>query len=56
MKDLKGWIALAIAIVTCFIIGSNRFLLKNLNLSVLIMLGISIIIVFILRSHNKQQE
>jgi hypothetical protein len=56
MKDIRGWIALAISVVSCFVIGSNGLLLKKLNLSVLILLGISIVIVFTLKGRNKQEE
>ncbi len=56
MKDIHGWIALAIFTLSCMIIGMNGFLLKNLNLSVLLMMGISIIIVAILKAPGKESQ
>jgi len=57
MKDIRGWIALAIFCASCATIGLNRFLMKSLNPTVLVMLGISIVIVFILQnSRGKSDE
>lgn len=56
MKDVKGWTALAIFLVSCVIIGVNGFLLKRLNLTVVVMLGISIAIVAILNMQHTKSD
>ncbi|GEM_PF-3146896 len=56
MKDVKGWTALAIFLISCAIIGVNGFLLKRLNLTVVVMLGLSIVIVAILNMQHTKSD
>ena len=48
MKDKRGWIALAVFCTTCCIIGSQGFLVKKLNPSILVMLAVAVVIVVVL--------
>ena len=56
MKDIKGWAALFIFAVSCFVIGSNRFLMKSLNITVVIMLVISVALVIMLNYKKGEDE
>lgn len=56
MKDIKGWIALLLFAVSCFVIGSNRFLMKSLNATVTIMLIISVVLVIMLNYKKGEDE
>lgn len=56
MKDIRGWMALAVFCITCCLIGTQGFLLKKLNLTVIGMLVISIVIVLILDEFKKASE
>ena len=47
-KDLYGWLALAVFIGSCLVLGLNRMWMKNTNLTVLISLAIAAVIVFLL--------
>ena len=55
-KDLFGWIALLVFILTCVYMGLNRMWMKNTNLTVFISLGISIVIVWILHLKNPNSN
>ncbi len=52
MKDWQGWVALVIFIVSCYVIGVNRYLMKSMNTAVLAMLGIAIVLVLLLNSNQ----
>lgn len=54
MNSWKGWVALAIFIASCLVIGINRFLMKHMNKTVLAMLAISVLIVCILNYGKKE--
>ena len=56
MKDIKGWITLLLFAVSCFVIGSNRFLMKSLNATVTIMLIISVVLVIMLNYKKGEDE
>ena len=56
MKDINGWIALAVFVVSCMVLGMNGFLLKHLNGSVLAMLAVSTVIVAILRRKGREKS
>ena len=56
MKNIKGWIALAIFITACLVIGLNRFLMKSLNMTVMAMILVSIALVSILNMKNKEEK
>ena len=49
-KDIRGWLALAVFVVSCIVMGVNRLWMKNTNLTVLITLAIAAIIVWLLNS------
>ena len=55
MKDVRGWIALLIFCVACCVIGTQGFLLKSLNVTVIVMLLISVGIVLILDEFKKNK-
>lgn len=55
-KDLRGWIALAIFVISCCFFGMNGYLLKQLNRTCIAMLFISIIIVALLKWPDKESE
>ena len=43
-KDIRGWLALAVFVLTCLIMGLNRMWMRNTNLTVLITLVIAVFI------------
>ena len=49
-KDIRGWLALAVFILSCLVMGLNRMWMKNTNLTVLITLVIAVFIVWLLNS------
>jgi len=49
-KDIRGWLALAVFVLTCLIMGLNRMWMRNTNLTVLITLAIAVFIVWLLNS------
>ena len=50
MKDIRGWLALAVFVVSCLFMGLNRMWMKNTNLTVLITLAVAVFIVWLLNS------
>lgn len=47
-KDIRGWLALAVVAVTIAIIGFSKFLTKNLNTALIVLLAVSVLTVIIL--------
>ncbi|MGE4283787.1 MAG: hypothetical protein AB7G87_08700 [Clostridia bacterium] len=55
MKDIKGWISLAVFAIVCYVIGVNRYLMKSVNITVIAMLVISVALVVILNSKKGEE-
>ena len=55
-RDKRGWLALIIFMITCYAIGVNRYLMKNLNATILAMLAISIGLVVLLDYNHKEEK
>ena len=56
LKNWQGWTALAIFAASSYIIGVNRYLMKYMNATVLVMLAISIGLVLLLNSKKPKGE
>jgi hypothetical protein len=54
MKDKLGWTALAIFASTCWVVGSNRLLMKSLNVAVVGMLAVSVVLVLLLNGKGQK--
>lgn len=56
MKDVRGWIALAIFCIACAIIGLQGFLLRKLNPTIIVMLVIAVVIVLVLDEFRGEKK
>ncbi len=55
-KNKNGWISFAIIVITIVIIGFTRFLTKNLNVTLILLLAVSAVAVFFFHRGEKEEK